>query len=112
MRDLHDLPTPLYGPEIGIAWGDVTDAVVLSTRILQDPYLPQAIKLVTQIADASTGPSGVNAGQPGIGLRDAIFPLKVYLYSLKHPWVPWVAGAGVFLVPFLLGLAVARLTQK
>ncbi len=98
--------------DLGLSWSDVTGAVSLGTRILADPYLPQVIQLATQIADANTGPGGSSSGEPGIGLRDAIFPLKAYLFSLRNPWAPWVVGAGVLLVPFLLGMAVGRLTGR
>lgn len=104
--------TPLSGAGLGgLAWSDMTGAINLGVRILADPALPDVIKVATEIADLQTGPSGRTPNAPGVGLSDLVAPMRAYAYVLRHPWVPWVAGAGVFLVPFLLGMATMKLAK-
>jgi hypothetical protein len=98
--------------QLGLTWTDVSGAAQLGARILLDPYLPQAITLVTQIADEATGPSGSDPGSPGVGIQDLIFPMKAVLFVQRNPWAPWVGGLVVLAVPFLLGMATARLVWK
>lgn len=89
--------------------------------ILEDPALPeiatQVIKLhnlqqnatyyktISSAPKALHGPPGV---VPGIGLRDIVTPLKMYVKFKEQPILGYAALAGVLAVPFLLGYFVGK----
>lgn len=89
-------------------WTDFVGYAELGVKLLADPALPHVLQLGQQIAAAETGPSGNNPGAPGIGLEHAVLPLEIFLFTRRHPWVPYVALPLALLLPFGIGLLVGR----
>jgi hypothetical protein len=98
---------PLQG--LGSIAGTVTTALDVSL----DPYLPETICRVGQLAAVENRrpvpPCNTTApGLPGgIGLRNAMVPLRGYVYLQQHKWAyPLVVAAAVGLpmyIGYLLG---------
>lgn len=94
---------------------DVGDLPGIISDVLKDPALPEVLSLVQQIVDIETQNSGGSSGGSsgtGVGLRDFVTPLRAYVFVRRNPWVPYAAAAGVFLVPFLLGVVVGRAVSR
>jgi hypothetical protein len=91
----------------------VTDIVVTAAQVAQDPYFPEIVCRVGQIAAASNNrPPGVCSTTPsvqsGLGLARVMPPLRAYAYAEAHPWVYPLGIAAVVGIPFLLGYLVAK----
>ncbi len=94
---------------------DISSLPSIMLDVLEDPALPEVLDLVQQVVDLETssgGGGGGGASGPGVGLSDAITPLRAYLFVRRHPWVPYAAAFGVVAVPFLIGILVGRAMGK
>ena len=91
---------------LGISWSDVLSqagevwkkaqpALQAGSKILSDPYLPEAacevIRLSNVIQGREPGPpcprTPRTAITKGVGLRHAVWPIRVYTFHRKNPWV-------------------------
>lgn len=110
-----------YGKAPKVAMGDlsstigaVVSAVGTVGSIASDPYLPEVTCLVGELSAIKRGqvPTPCAKTQPGlpggIGLSDAVLPLRAYVYAKQNPWVVPAAIAAIFGVPFLLGYTFGK----
>jgi hypothetical protein len=97
----------------GASIEDFFKAAQLAPKILEDPALPEVIRIAREIDAAERArrgpPKPLKPGekpkppQKGVGLKNAIVPLNLYLTWRRRPWLPWAAGAGVLALAFALG---------
>lgn len=89
-------------------------ALGTGAKVISDPYLPEVLCHVDQLASIEAGapiaacpimPPG-RAG--GIGLRKVVVPLRAYVYAEQHPWVYPVAIGAAIGIPFLLGYLAGK----
>lgn len=91
----------------------VGSVVVTAASIVADPYFPEIVCRVSQIAAVEgKRPPPACATTPNyastVGLKKAMTPLRAYAYAETHPWVYPVSIAAVVGIPFLLGYLVAK----
>lgn len=89
-------------------------ALGTGAKVVSDPYLPEVLCRVDQLAQIEAGqrPTPCVAMAPGraggVGLRKVVEPLRAYVYAEQHPWVyPLAIGAAVG-IPFLLGYLAGK----
>jgi len=85
------------------------------TVVLEDPYLDETIRLVKELhAIESKKPrvKAVPSGEPGIGLRHVVRPLRALVYARKHEWVVPVALGALVALPVLLGFGLGRASKR
>jgi len=93
--------------------GDVATTVSAATAIVTDPCLPEVSRLVLRLHALEQAPVKPGAPPPkptlGIGLCNAIKPLRAVVYVKERPWVlPLGAVAivgGLVGLGFMLGKA-------
>lgn len=84
-------------------------ALGTGAKVVSDPYLPEVLCYVDQLAQIEAGGKvtacpRLPAGRVGgIGLRKVVTPLRAYVYAEQHPWVYPVAIGAAIGIPFLLG---------
>lgn len=93
----------------------VTGAIGTAATAAQDPYLPETICHVRQLAEleasgkVTTGcavtPDGLRGG---IGLRKLVKPLRGYVYAEQNKWVYPVAIGAAVGIPFLIGYLMGK----
>lgn len=79
--------------------------------VLEDPAFPQVIERIKTLheieASKPSAPStpGFPAPAPatGIGLNRAVPILDAVIFARRNPWVPWVVGGLLFLIPIGIG---------
>ncbi len=110
---------------LGGTWDDAL-SVVKNMSGSVDPYLPEVLCRVDQIRalrkDRSvlqmlTGKAPTVAvpncsttapGLPGIGVEEAVAPLRAYVYMNQNPWIVWLGITAALMVPFLLGYSAGK----
>lgn len=84
-------------------------ALGTGAKVIQDPYLPEVLCRVNQLAEIEAGtkvtpcPAMAPGRAGGIGLRKVVAPLRAYVYAEQHPWVYPLGIAAVIGIPFLIG---------
>lgn len=89
-------------------------ALGTGAKVVQDPYLPEVLCRVDQLAQIEAGqrPSPCASMPPGraggIGLRKVVAPLRAYVYAEQHPWVYPVAIGAAIGIPFIFGYLAGK----
>lgn len=102
----------------GIAMGDllssIEGAVGAGAEIATDPYLPETVCHIQQLAQINAG-QAVQActntadGLPGgIGLSSLMTPLRAYVYYKQNTWVLPLAILAILGIPFYFGLEIGE----
>lgn len=119
--------TSKYGAvaALGSTWDDAL-SVVKGMSGSVDPYLPEVLCRVDQIRALRKDRSAIQAlfgkaptvpvpdcattapGLPGVGVEQAVAPLRAYVYMNKNPAVVWLGLTAALMIPFLLGYSVGR----
>jgi hypothetical protein len=80
-----------------------------------DPYLPEVLCRVAQLKQIEatgatpTACTSTASGLPGgIGLRNAVTPLRAYVYAQQHKWVYPIALLAVVGIPMWIGYELGR----
>jgi hypothetical protein len=104
--------------ELGADWGKVTSALTAAEGVAKDPYLQQVICEVLRVskveAGKDPGPPCLGPAPPGtvipggVGLRHAVWPLKVYSFHKRYPFVIPLAAAGLLGLIFYAGYATGK----
>src|SRR5262252_7424887 len=96
------------------AMGDLASVLSTAADVASDPYLPEVICRIQQLKNIDRGeaatvcaevPEGV-AG--GVGLRNAMVPLRAYVYAQQNKWVYPLAVAAILGVPMWIGYELGR----
>ncbi len=94
--------------------GDVASTIATALDVASDPYLGEIVCRVGQLKNidhneavqaCTNTPDGV-AG--GVGLRNAIYPLRAYVYAQQNKWVYPVAVLAILGLPFWLGYELGK----
>lgn len=87
-------------------------AISTAGNIANDPYLPEVACRVNQlhaIKSNQTVPACADTppGLPGgVGLSDAVVPLRIYVYAKQNPWVFPLAAFAILGLPFWVGYSM------
>jgi hypothetical protein len=96
------------------AMGDLTSVLSTAADVASDPYLPEVICHIQQLKNIDRNepvtacaetPDGVVGG---VGLRNAMVPLRAYVYAQQNVWVYPLALAVILGVPLLLGYELGK----
>lgn len=94
--------------------GDLTSILNTASDVANDPYLPEVICRIQQLKNIERGetvtvcteaPEGI-AG--GVGLRNAMVPLRAYVYAQQNTWVYPLAIAAILGIPMWLGYELGK----
>lgn len=110
-----------YGEQRGVGLGGLEDiiksaagGVVAALDVASDPYLPEAVCRIAQLKQIEAGTAAGNCpttpqGLPGgVGLRNAVTPLRAYVYAQQHKWVYPAALAALVGLPLLIGYQLGK----
>lgn len=94
------------------------EAAGVALTTIQDPYLPELLCRMKQLAaieKKQTLPAC--QAQPltlrgGIGLRNAMLPMRGYVYAQQHKWAYAVAAIGLIGLPILVGYQIGKHTRS
>ena len=92
----------------------ISNVISSAGNIASDPYLPEVTCLIGQLSAIKSGqtPGACNQtpdGLPGgVGLSDAVKPLRWYVYAKQNPWVFPAAVFAVIGLPFLIGYTIGK----
>jgi hypothetical protein len=96
------------------AMGDISSVIGTALDVASDPYLSEVVCRVGQLKNIDHGETvGVCAETPegtagGVGLRNAIVPLRAYVYAQQNKWVYPVALAVAIGIPMWIGYELGR----
>lgn len=90
-----------------------SDALVSAAAVASDPALPEVLRLVRQLNSIeSAKTSSPSAPRPsfsaGVGLSQAITPLKILIYTRQRPWIVPASAVALVFLPLLLGYSIGR----
>lgn len=95
--------------------GDLAQTIATAADVATDPYLPEVICRIQQLKQIDHGepvmtcaetPEGVQMA--GVGLRNAMVPLRAYVYAQQNTWVYPLAILAVLGLPLWLGYELGR----
>jgi len=78
-------------------------------RVVDDPAFPTLMQRVQTITNMTPSSGGGGGGGGSIGLAKAVPLLDGYIYALRNPWAPWLAGLGILA---LIGGVGYRMGQR
>lgn len=82
--------------------------------IASDPYLAEVICRIAQLKQIEAGgtpavcPETADNLPGGVGLRNAIGPLRAYVYAQQNKWVYPLAIAAIIGLPMWIGYELGR----
>ena len=88
------------------ATGGVLSTASAAAAVATDPALPTVVDLVLRLKAIESGkspPSGSSAPSSGVGLRNVVAPLKMFIAIQERPWILPVTVIGVLGVAFAAG---------
>lgn len=94
--------------------GDLLGSINTVIDVASDPYLPEVMCRIQQlknidhnepVAVCGVTPDGVNGG---VGLHNAMGPLRAYVYAQQNTWVYPLAVAVIIGVPLFIGYEFGR----
>jgi hypothetical protein len=88
------------------ATGGVLSTASAVTAIATDPSLPIVVDLVLKLKAIESGKassSGSSAPSRGVGLRNVVAPLKMFIAIQKRPWILPATVIGVLGAAFAAG---------
>jgi hypothetical protein len=97
-----------------LAMGDLASSIGTAIDVASDPYLPEVLCHVQQLKQIDHGEAvAVCADTPdgvigGVGLRNAIGPLRAYVYAQQNKWVYPLAVLAVLGIPLWVGFELGR----
>lgn len=95
--------------------GDLASTLATAADVAGDPYLPEVICRIQQLKNIDHGeavtvcaetPAGIVGG--GVGLHNAMIPLRAYVYAQQNPWAYFVAAAVVLGLPMWIGYELGK----
>jgi hypothetical protein len=94
------------------AMNGTVSTVNAATAIISDPYLPEVTRLVLKLQSLEKGSAGTGGSTgKGVGLRNVVGPLRLFVKTQESPWILPVAAIGVFGLIFSAGY-FARKVQR
>lgn len=97
---------------------DVINAVVGAAGgaldIASDPYLPEVVCRLAQLKAIESGTTAAACTDTadnlpgGVGLRNAVAPLRAYVYAQQNKWVYPVALAAIIGLPMWIGYELGK----
>ena len=91
------------------AMSGVISTATAAAAIATDPYLPEVTDLVLKLKALEKNSAG-STGK-GVGLRNVVGPLRLFVKVQERPWILPVTVIGVFGLVFSAGY-FARKVQK
>jgi hypothetical protein len=94
--------------------GDLASILTTASDVVNDPYLPEVLCRIQQLKAIDRGepvticveaPEGI-AG--GVGLRNAMTPLRAYVYAQQNKWVYPLAVAAILGIPMWVGYELGK----
>lgn len=91
------------------AMGDLSSVIGTAIDVASDPYLPEVFCRIQQLKNIDHGEAvTICAETPagtigGVGLANAMIPLRAYVYAQQNKWVYPVAIAAILGIPLLIG---------
>ncbi len=94
--------------------GDLIGTINTAVDVASDPYLGEVMCRIGQlknidhnepVAVCADTPPGVNGG---VGLHNAIVPLRAYVYAQQNTWVYPLAVAVLLGLPLFIGYEFGR----
>ena len=94
--------------------GSLSSTIDTAIDVASDPYLAKVICHVKQLKNIDHGepvaicsptPPGISGG---VGLRNAILPLRGYVYAQQNLWVYPLVIAAVLGIPMLIGYELGK----
>ncbi len=98
----------------GDVFSTIVDAAGTALNVATDPYLPELICRVRQLYQVENSQKVLPCNKlpltlvGGIGLRQAIVPLRGYVYAQQHKWVYAAAAALLIGVPLFVGYEIGK----
>jgi hypothetical protein len=103
---------------LGSTIDDVLNNVVGATGsaldIASDPYLPEVVCRLAQLKQIESGGAVATCTDTadnlpgGVGLRNAVGPLRAYVYAQQNKWVYPVALAAIIGLPMWIGYELGK----
>lgn len=99
------------------AMGDLASVLSTAADVASDPYLPEVVCRIQQLKNIDRGeavavcaesPDGVSGG---VGLRNAMGPLRAYVYAQQNKWVYPLAVAAILGIPMWIGYEIGRTSK-
>lgn len=85
--------------------GDAAKAV---EYILTDPALPSIADSLVRLHDIEVKNPSTGSTSVGIGLRNVVKPLQVYVWTQEAPWRKWALLGIAIGLPLAIGYTVGR----
>lgn len=99
------------------AMGDISSVIGTAIDVASDPYLAEVVCLVGNLKQIDHGePVAVCPATPdgvagGVGLHNAILPLRAYVYAQQNTWVYPLAVAAILGLPLWIGYELGKGSQ-
>lgn len=104
-----------YGSRRGVgALGGIEDVLTSASSVASDPYLSEVVCQMTALKQIEAGGAVTQCAPTadnlpgGIGLRNAVGPLRAYVYAQQNKWVYPVAVLALFGLPMWVGYELGR----
>ena len=95
------------------ATGGLLSTASAASAVATDPYLPEVVDLVLKLkaSEKKTAGSGSGSSGRGVGLRNVVGPLRIFVKVQEQPWILPVGVIGVFGVIFAAGYYTRKVTR-
>lgn len=96
------------------AMGDIASTVTTALDVANDPYLTEVVCRVNQLKQIEHGdPVAVCPETPpglvgGIGMRNAVYPLRGYVFAQQNKWVYPLIVLAVIGLPAYVGYQLGK----
>jgi len=100
------------------ATGGLLSTASAATAVATDPSLPVVVDLVLKLQSiekkkaASAGPSAPSVPSRGVGLRNVVGPLKMFVAIQERPWILPATVVGILGVTFMGGYLVGKRRKR
>lgn len=84
-----------------------------AAAIATDPYLPEVTTLVLKLQSLEKGSTAKSEGSTGkgVGLRNVVGPLRLFVKIQEKPWILPVTVVGIFGMVFAAGYFVRKVQR-
>jgi hypothetical protein len=95
------------------AMSGVVSTATAVAAIATDPYLPEVTNLVLKLQSLEKGEGARAAGSTGtgVGLRNVVVPLRLFVKIQEKPWILPVAAIGIVGAIFAAGYFTGKATK-
>ena len=92
------------------AVGSVLSTASAAAAIVKDPYLPEVTRLVLKLQSLEKGTAAKSSGSTGtgVGLRNVVGPLRLFVKVQEKPWILPAAAIGIVGSIFAAGYFVGK----